>query len=158
MRQQTLDQAYRETPWRSQMQIIGMFLLLLVMTALIAGIYLNVTARAATIGRQIQGLHSEIQINERVNADLETQLAVLTSASNVEARARDLGYRPASADEYTYIYVDGYAGRKPVVLAPPHGPEDTSTETLPPEFTQSLIEWLRELTLKPSPILRRISP
>ena len=158
MKQQTLTQAYKQTPWRSQLQIIGMFLLILVMTALIAGIYLNVTARAATIGRKIQGLHSEIQVNERVNADLETQLAVLTSASNVEARARELGFRPTAADEYTYIYVDGYSGRKPIVLAPPHGPEETSTETLPPEFTQSLIEWVREISLKPSPILRRISP
>lgn len=158
MAQQNLTQAYRLTPWRSQLQIIGMFLLILVMIALVAGIYLNVTARAATIGRQIQNLHEEIQVNERVNADLETQLAVLTSASNVEARARDLGFRPTSADEYTYVYVISYAGRKPVVMAPPHGPEETSTETLPPEFTQSLIEWVRELTLEPSPILRRISP
>ena len=70
MAQQNLTQAYRLTPWRSQLQIIGMFLLILVMIALVAGIYLNVTARAATIGRQIQNLHEEIQVNERVNADL----------------------------------------------------------------------------------------
>jgi hypothetical protein len=51
-RVQSLTQAYSQAPWRKQMQIIGLFLLVLVLTALV-GIYLSVTARAAAVGRDL---------------------------------------------------------------------------------------------------------
>ena len=149
MKQTNMIQAYRQTPWRIQLQVIGLFLLILVMIAIIAGIYLNVTARAATIGRRIQGMQAEIQLNDRLNADLQTKLALLTTASSMEDRAEELGFRPTDASELTYIIVPEYAGRAPVVLAPPPGPIASSTQILPPEFTQSLIEWFRQLTLRP---------
>ena len=52
-------QAYSQAPWRSQTQIIVVFMLAVVAAALVAFIYLNTTAQAATIGRQIQ----EMQVN-----------------------------------------------------------------------------------------------
>ena len=70
MANENIVQAYRQSPWRIQLQVVGLFLLLLVMIALVAGIYLNVTARAATIGRRIQEMQFEIQVNQRLNADL----------------------------------------------------------------------------------------
>ncbi len=149
MKQTNLMQAYRQTPWRIQLQAIGMFLLILVMFAIIAGIYLNVTARAATIGRRIQGMQAEIQLNDRLNADLQTRLALMTTASSMESRAEKLGFRPAEASEITYIIVPEYPGRSPVVLAPPSGPVAASTNILPPEFTQSLIDWFRQMALRP---------
>ena len=158
MKQINLTQAYRQTPWRIQLQVIGMFLLILVMFAIIAGIYLNVTARAATIGRRIQAMQADIQLNERLNADLQTRLAMLTTASSMEARAKELGYRQATASEITYIVVPEYAGRTPVVLAPPPGPVASSAQILPPEFTESLIDWVRQLTLRPSLSLEPTEP
>jgi cell division protein FtsL len=158
MKQTNLMQAHRQTPWRIQLQVIGVFLLILVMIAIIAGIYLNVTARAATIGRKIQGMQAEIQLNDRLNADLQTKLALLTTASSMEERAEELGFRPADASEITYIFVPEYAGRSPVVLAPPPGPVGLSTQILPPEFTESLIDWFRQLTLRPPLRLNQDSP
>jgi hypothetical protein len=135
-----------------------MFLLILVMIAIIAGIYLNVTARAATIGRRIQGMQAEIQINDRLNADLQTRLALMTTASSMETRAKELGFRQASASEITYIVVPEYTGRAPVILAPPPGPVAASTHILPPEFTQSLIDWFRQQTLRPPLGLDQVLP
>ena len=44
-----------QAPWRAamrqQMQLLGGVLLVLVTAAIVAGIYLNVTTRAATVGR-----------------------------------------------------------------------------------------------------------
>ncbi len=40
-----LTQAYSQAPWRKQLQLIGIFLVVLVFFALVAGIYLSVTAR-----------------------------------------------------------------------------------------------------------------
>ena len=62
-------QAYSQAPWRSQTQLIVVFMLVVVTTALVAFIYLNTTAQAATIGRQIQ----EMQVNLDDATDIETQ-------------------------------------------------------------------------------------
>jgi cell division protein FtsL len=148
VRQQNIIQAYEQTPWRTQFQVIGLFLLVLVMISLIAGIYLNVTARAATIGRKIQYMQYDIRQYQRLNADLETQLAALTAANQVEARAKELGFRRLTASEVTYIMVDGYPGRRGASLAPTPSPITASAQTLPPEFSQSLIDWLRNFAKK----------
>ena len=55
-----LTQAYSQAPWRKQMYMIGVILLVLVSAAIIAGIYLNVTARAAAVGRQIQEMQVRV--------------------------------------------------------------------------------------------------
>jgi hypothetical protein len=156
MAQQSLAPAYRQTPWRLQLQFVGLFLLIVVLIGLVAGIYLNVTSRAATIGRRIQDMQEEIQLNHRLNADLETQLARLTSASAFELRAQDLGFREVTAPEVSYIEVPGYGGRQPATLAPPPSPIAANAQVLPIEFTQSLFEWLRELSEQPPFSLIRI--
>ncbi|HEX9091996.1 MAG TPA: hypothetical protein VF831_10930, partial [Anaerolineales bacterium] len=55
-----LTHAYSQTPWRKQTYLIGVILLFLVCAAIVAGIYLNVTARAAAVGRQIQEMQVRV--------------------------------------------------------------------------------------------------
>src|SRR5512139_1924157 len=93
----SLTQAYSQAPWRKQLQWIGLFLLVLILAALVAGIYLSVTARAATIGRQVQGVYAEMEKAERRIEDLQTQLADLTSNTVIEQRAAELGFLPATS-------------------------------------------------------------
>jgi cell division protein FtsL len=110
---QRFTQAYSQAPWRKQVQLIGLFLLGLILVALVAGIYLNVTARAATIGRSIQGMRNTIENLERGNADLESQLASLTSNREMQTRASELGFRPLdSEEEVFYVVVPGYVERQ----------------------------------------------
>jgi hypothetical protein len=47
-------QKVRQAPWREQRQWIGLFLVGLVLVAMVAAIYLNVTVRTAISGREIQ--------------------------------------------------------------------------------------------------------
>src|SRR5215208_2488896 len=84
--------AYKQAPWRVQRQWIGAFLLIVIGAAMIAALYLDVTARAALTGRDIQDLRIEITTIQRGNADLETQLADLTSTAVMQQRAVQLGY------------------------------------------------------------------
>jgi len=146
-----INQAYSLTPWRKQLQFIGLFLVVLVVFGLIAGVYLNVNARAASIGRQIQNYHLRIDELEQAIADQQSQLALLTSASEMEKRALDLGFRQATTEEILYLVVDGYTSRRPVVLAS----ESTmvpavTTPVLSPAFNQSLLEWVaQELSIPP---------
>lgn len=135
--------AYKQAPWRVQRQWIGAFLLVVIGGAMIAALYLDVTARAAVAGRDIQELRVEITTIQRENADLETQLADLTSTAVMKQRAIELGYRPVQPGELDYVAVSGFYKPEPDILlaaadATPH------VEAQPAEYTQSLLEWFDE--------------
>lgn len=132
-------QKARQAPWRVQRQWIGLLLLGLVLVAMAAGIYLNVIVRASITGREIQLLTSQIEENKRLNADLVTQLAALTSAENMQARAEALGFAPVSPDDITYIAVAGYQGKPPVDLS--SGEESSQPSLLKPEYSETLFDW-----------------
>ena len=133
--------AYKQAPWRVQRQYIGAFLLLVVGLSMIAALYLDVTARAAMAGREIQELRFEIATLQRANADLETQLADLTSTIEMERRALELGYRPVRPGELDYVAVPGFAAPEPDILSAAQDAAPYS-QVLPVEYTQSLIEWM----------------
>ncbi len=133
-------QKYRQASWRVQRQWIGLFLLGLILTAMVAAVYVNITTRADLAGRQIQNLKAEILDNQRQSADLEVQLASLTSTEEMEKRAEQLGFHPISPEDLTYVPVAGYSPKQPVDLS--------SKETRPakpvilPAYTESLFDWL----------------
>ena len=135
--------AYQQAPWRIQRQWIGAFLLALIGAAMIAALYLDVTARAAVAGREIQELRFEIGTIQRVNADLETQLGNLTSTAEMQRRALELGYRPVKPGELDYVPVPGFFVPEPAIL---WAAEDAllPVQPIPFEYTQSLLEWFGE--------------
>ena len=133
--------AYKQAPWRVQRQYIGAFLLFVIGTAMVAALYLDVTARTTLAGREIQNLQIEISASQRTNADLETELARLTSSAAMQRRALELGYRPVKPGELDYIFVPGYVSLEPdILLAATDNPP--RMDRLPDEYTESLLEWL----------------
>lgn len=135
--------AYRQAPWRIQRQWVGAFLLFVIGTAMIAALYLDVTARAAVAGREIQDLRFEIIAIQRTNADLETRLAKLTSTAEMKRRALALGYRPVTPGELDYVPVPGFVAPEPDILL---AAQDVTVPqpSLPYEYSQSLLEWFDE--------------
>lgn len=130
----------KQAPWRAQRQWIGLFLLGFVAIAMVAGIYLNVTARTAVSGREIQFLQAGISTSLRTNSDLETQLASLTSAEAMQRRARALGFEPVSPEDITYVVVPGYIADRTVDLSSPQA-DETVRPILLPEYSESLFDW-----------------
>ena len=133
--------AYKQAPWRVQRQYVGAFLLMIIAASMIAALYLQVTAGAVRAGREIQEMRFEITAVQRANADLETQLANLTSTTEMERRALELGFRPVKPGELDYVAVPGFVAPEPAILL---AAEDVTeyAQPLPSEYTQSLIEWL----------------
>jgi cell division protein FtsL len=143
-----LDHAYTQAPWRVQRQWVSIFLLTVLGFAMIATLYLMVTSQAAIVGREIQDLRLAIIQTEHTNADLQSELARLTSSDEMERRALELGFRPVEPDEVEYLYVPGYVAPQAAALAAPPELQPSAPGT-PPEYTQSLLDWLNEL-LQPS--------
>jgi cell division protein FtsL len=135
--------AYRQAPWRVQRQWVGVFLLIVIGVAMVAALYLDVTARTAVTGREIQELRIQITTIQRETADLETQLADLTSTAAMQRRALELGYRPVQPGELDYVAVPGFVPPEPAILL---AATDASlqTEAMPAEYTQSLLEWFED--------------
>jgi cell division protein FtsL len=132
--------AYKQAPWRVQRQYVGAFLLAVIGVSMVAALYLQVTARAAQSGREIQEMRVEITTVQRTNADLETQLADLTSNSAMESRALKMGYRPVKPGELDYVSVPGFVTPEPSILAAAKDSIQPQL-VLPSDYTQSLIEW-----------------
>lgn len=110
---------------------------------MVASLYLMVTSQAALTGRKIQELRKEILKTQYANADLQTELGKLTSRDEIEQRATDLGLRSAQPEELQYLLVPGYKIPQAPFLA--SVPElRPSAPSVPPEFNQSLLDWLDE--------------
>lgn len=138
-----LVHAYRVAPWRVQRQWIGNALLVVVVLAMVAALYLNVTSRTAIAGREIQDLTDSIAASQQVSSDLQTQLAGLTSAESMEKRAREMGFRPVEPVELEYLVVPGYVARAAIDLSS-SSPSQLNALTIPPEYNQSLLDWMDE--------------
>ena len=148
-RAKVLTQAYSQAPWRKQLQVFVVFSIVLVFGALVAGIYLYVTAQSAAVGSHILDMQKEIRDLERVNEDLRSQLAMAGSAAEMERRAKAMGFQSIDTTDSLYVLVPGYVDRQPVVLAPAPGPSVSEQQQLPPEYTESLFEWFEKQVLAP---------
>jgi cell division protein FtsL len=135
-------QAYKQAPWRKQIQIAAMFLVALLSMALVAGIYLEITARTATAAIQIQELEVERKNYQRINANLEAQLGQLLSIDQMAKRADEMGYIETTDDNKQYLVIAGYPGRQPVTIANKVVTTPVRAETLRFTYTESLSEWI----------------
>lgn len=135
-------QAFRQAPWRVQLQMLGMFLLGLVIILVVAGIYLSISGQAAAAGLTAYNNDQERQDLERQIADRKARLAELTSASVMSERAKELGFERVDPAQVTYLVVPGYAGKQSAVLAPPPGIETSEEPVIKSIYRQSLWDWL----------------
>jgi len=145
-----IKQAYSQTPWRKQVQTAGLFLAILVLGLVILIIYVDVSAKAASVGRDIQQMQETIEVLERSIDSKQSQLAELTSAVEMEERAIDMGFKPVSPGEAMYLVIPEYAGRQSVVLLPQNDAVQERKIVLSPEYSLSLIGWLRQQLYLPS--------
>jgi len=138
------NQAFQQAPWRVQIQIIGKFLVGLVVAALVAGIYLNVTAQTASAAIETEGLGYKRDTLQRQIATLRTEIGQITSAREMKKRAEELGFFQAGDENNHYVVINGYSGKQTEITAPPITQIELPESILKPAYTQSLWEWLYE--------------
>ena len=129
-----------QASWRLQRQWIGALLVTALGLAMVASLYLDVTSQAAIAGRQIQEITAEVMTTRQANADLQTQLAQITSTDAMEVRAAALGYQPTDSGTLEYVLVAGFQPPAPAILLVGQSLKP-SAAVLPPEYSESLISW-----------------
>jgi hypothetical protein len=143
-------QAYKQAPWRVQLQWIGLFLLGLVLVASVAGLYLNISAQAATAGRNIQFLESNIDDLNNEIAELTTELASKTVTSSMKERAEELGFKLIDPKHAVYLEIPGYNPDADLVLAPPRVNIIPQSPVVQSSYKISLWDWFVEKIWNPS--------
>jgi len=74
----------------------------------------------------------------------------MTSAVEMEKRALEMNFKPVGPTDALYMVIPGYTGRSEAVLAPPSVPAATQTMMLSPEYTVSLVAWLKQMLYLPT--------
>jgi cell division protein FtsL len=137
-----LIQAYRQTPWRVQLQRLGFIALAILMVLLVAAIYLNISAQAASAGLDFQKLEYEREDLQREIANLDATLGSISSEQSMMDRAQKMGFKPLTMDKAVYVVVPGFAGHQTVTFAPAPSSDMLADPIIKPSYTQSLWEWL----------------
>lgn len=134
-------QAFQQAPWRVQLQKIGLFLLILVGVALVAGMYLSITASTYEAGVEVQSQENDNEEIRRNIEDTKTNKALLSASTEMQKRAEKLGYEKQEPYGYVYIMVPEYYGRQLDIL---NSPLPTAPEQIliKPEYRQSLWEYM----------------
>ena len=117
-------------------------ILVLVLIAMVASIYLNISAQAAAVGRDIQSMQYRIDVLDEEIEDLQSEVASLLSAEQMSERVEDANLVPLEGDQLVFITIPGYVERQPVVMAPYSNRAVVGARQLPPEYTESLFDWL----------------
>lgn len=130
--------AFREVPWRRQMQLIATLALAAVVMMAVGGIYLAEASRAATAGRDVQSLRDQRDELMRQNEMLRAQIASYQSVAKLNERARQLGFVPATIDQLEFVVVPQYQPQEAVVVAPTPVPESQLS------YEESLGDWLAQ--------------
>jgi hypothetical protein len=142
---QRINRAFKQAPWRWQMQVAASGAAALTIALLLGLLFLTQASRAATTGRKVQELEQQKLTLARENAELRARLAGLRSFYRMRDRAAALGFFPAMPDQVEYLVVDGYAGQQAVnmVVEPPTTAQSVrTTPEAPVDFQQTLGQWL----------------
>lgn len=133
--------AYRQAPWRTQLQWIGILLLVLVGAVIVTGLYLNITAQAAAAGIDVQLMEYKREVTVMDIADKRAELAYLTSAGVMYQRAIEKGYERADMENAIYVVIPGYTGRQFKAITLPSSSLSAPSIVLP-AYQESLWDWL----------------
>lgn len=134
-----ISRAFKQAPWRIQVQVIASLAAGAVVIAALGGLYLTEASRAATAGRDVQSLQVA-KADLQFVIDRQTALvAQAKSVSRLQQRAIELGFVPAAAEQIDYVKVEGYYGPQLAV------PADTGAPTAPVvlnDYDETLGTWV----------------
>jgi hypothetical protein len=150
---QNLIQAYRQAPWRGQIQWIGTILLGVVIVGLMMWLRLSITAQTVAAGYEIRNLEATKTATMQNSAYLRSKIAEMGTTETLLERAAEMDFQPITPDDILYVKVKGYSGRQTPILTFGNSPSDQSTTLLQSAYTESLWEWLNKkmVTMKSSP-------
>ncbi len=141
---ESLIQAYSNSPRRQKLQIIGGIFMAIVTTAVMLILYLVVSARAVSMGRQLQQAKDEIDQLVYQSVNYRNQIAKLSRFELMEEKAKELGFRAPYPGEVFYVPVPGYKVGPDTYVEIQQDTQPAVINVNLLEYHQSLIDWVGE--------------
>lgn len=139
--------AYAQAPWRKQLRLVGLFSLGVVFLALLAGIYVILSANIARVGRDIQEKYDQIDEIDWQIEEMQSQLARIQSTNSMAQRAMAMGFKVVEPDEKLFLPVPGYTGRQPITMAPKTVPPVYGAVVIPSHYTETIFDWFKRQSI-----------
>jgi hypothetical protein len=105
---ESLIQAHSNSPRRQKLQIVGSIFMAIIITAVMLILYLVVSARVVSTGRQLQRAKNDIDNLIYLGVNYRNEIANLSRFEIMESKAKDLGFRAPYPGEVFYVPVEGY--------------------------------------------------
>lgn len=83
--------------------VAQLFLMVLLLGALLAALYLWLVASKVQLSRQVWAMENELMALERENRLLHAEIAEASSIPSLQERSVALGYQPAGAVDHLYV-------------------------------------------------------
>ena len=106
--QQSKTEKRRSLLWLTEAQAALSWGAILVLAALVGAIYLFQASRIASVGRQVQVLQWELDEVNRVNGDLERDIAEAQSLDRLQQEVLRLGFVRAQPGDVDYLIIPNY--------------------------------------------------
>ena len=139
---ESLIQAYSNSPRRQKLQIIGSIVMAIVIAAVMLILYLVVSARVVSMGRQLQQAKDEIDQLVYLSVNYRNQIAELSRFEVMEDKVEDMGFRAPYPGEVFYIPVVGLDQQIHPAADAPSGGRPAVINVNLIEYHESLIEWI----------------
>ena len=123
-RPDSVQQAVRLVPWRTQTQTAAIVALVLVIAIIIGALYLAQATTTATTGQLLLQLSATRDSLQRNNEALAGEIAQMRNIGNLRGRAQALGFVPVGPDKQEYVVVNGYSPVR-ATATPEFTPEPT---------------------------------
>jgi hypothetical protein len=142
MMTQSLIQAYSNSPRRQKLQIIGSIFMAIVITAVMLILYLVVSARVVSMGRQLQQAKDVIDNLVYLSVNYSNEIAHLSRFEEMELRAEELGFRAPYPGEVFYVPVQGFMQEEDIRVEIRDDSKPAVINVNLIEYHQTLFEWI----------------
>jgi cell division protein FtsL len=109
---------------------------ILLIVMVLGAIYLNQSSKTAAVGRSAQRLDYKLGEIERVNADIERDIAEAQGLQRLDQEATRLGFVPAQSSDIEYEVIGNYPA---ALLASPAAAPQEPQRAKPPETMQEAL-------------------
>lgn len=141
---ESLIQAYANSPRRQKLQIIGGIFIAIVMAATMLILYLVVSARVVSMGRQLQQAKDDIDQLVYLSVNYNYQIDRLSRFEAMEQRAIEMGFRAPYPGEVFYVPVAGYSKENYTVVEIVNDSRPAVINVNLNEYHQTLLDWVGE--------------
>jgi hypothetical protein len=139
---ESLIQAYSNSPRRQKLQIVGSIFMAIIIAAVMLILYLVVSARVVSTGRQLQRAKNDIDHLVYLGVNYRNEIANLSRFEIMESKAKDLGFRAPYPGEVFYVPVEGYDQEEDTLVEIQKNTKPDVINVNLLDYHETLFEWI----------------